>query len=155
MAPGPSSELSRHVVEVFAPRFLRDPAVIFLSESRDKVVERDEALAKKIGLNILASENLPDIILADLGLSQPELVFIEVVASDGPINENRKKALLNLTVAAGFPAKQVRFVTAYFSRSDAPFKKTVDAIAWESFAWFAAEPELLIELSSDRTSLER
>ena len=53
MAPGPSSDLSRNVIEVFAPRFLGTPAVIFLSESRDKVVARDDELAKKIGINIL------------------------------------------------------------------------------------------------------
>lgn len=146
MAPGPSSELSKQVVEIFAPLFLQSPEVIFLSESRDKVVARDEDLAKRIGLNILADKNLPDIILADLGPEDPLLVFIEVVASDGPVSEARKKALLALTEAAGFPASNIRFVTAYFDRSAPQFKKTVDRLAWGSFAWFAAEPDGLIEM---------
>lgn len=153
MAPGPSSELSRYVIEQFATRFLKQPAVIFLSESRDKVVERDEALAKRIGLNILADKNLPDIILADLGPDDPELYFIEVVATDGPVSEARKTALLRLTTAAGFPDKQVRFVTAYMARSAPPFKKTVDALAWGSYVWFAAEPEGLVLLSGNRSEL--
>lgn len=146
MAPGPSSELSRAVVEVFAPRFLQVPAVIFLSESRDKVVSRHDDLAKQIGLNILADKNLPDIILADLGPEHPRLVFVEVVASDGPVSDQRKKALLALTEAAGFPEEHIAFVTAYKDRSRAEFKKTVDVLAWGSYAWFESEPESLLHL---------
>jgi hypothetical protein len=146
MAPGPSSDLSRNVIEIFAPRFLGAPAVIFLSESRDKVVSRDDELAKKIGINILADKNLPDIILADLSPAHPLLVFVEIVASDGPVSEARKAALLALTDAAGFPREHIAFITAYFDRSAAQFKKTVDSLAWGSFAWFAAEPGHLVEL---------
>lgn len=146
MAPGPSSILSRDVIEVFAPTFLGNPAVIFLSESRDKVVARDDDLAKRIGLNILADKNLPDIILADLAPTHPLLVFIEVVASDGPVSEERKAALLALTDAASYPREHIAFVTAYFDRSAAQFKKTVDSLAWGSFAWFASEPAHLVEL---------
>ncbi len=146
MAPGPSSELSKAVVETFAPRFLQEPAVIFLSESRDKVVSRHDDLAKQIGLNILADKNLPDIILADLAPEHPRLVFVEVVASDGPVSEQRKKALLALTEAAGFPEQHIAFVTAYMDRSRAEFKKTVDVLAWGSYAWFASEPEHLLHL---------
>jgi hypothetical protein len=149
MAPGPSSELSKAVIEVFAPNFLGDPAVIFLSESRDKVIARHDDLAKKIGLNILADKNLPDIILADLAPDHPKLVFIEVVASDGPVSEQRKAALLKLTDAAGFPREHISFVTAYFDRSKAQFKKTVDSLAWGSFAWFASEPEHLVHFDAN------
>ncbi len=149
MAPGPSSELSKAVIEVFAPRFLEQPVVIFLSESRDKVVARHDDLARQIGLNILADKNLPDIILADLAPAHPRLVFIEVVASDGPVTEQRKSALLNLAAGGGFPPEHIVFVTAYFDRSRAQFKKTIDALAWDTFAWFASEPEHIIHLKSD------
>lgn len=149
MAPGPSSELSKAVVETFALRFLQEPAVIVLSESRDKVVSRHDDLAKQIGLNILADKNLPDIILADLGPEHPRLVFVEVVASNGPVSEQRKKALLALTEAAGFPEQHIAFVTAYMDRSRAEFKKTVDVLAWGIFAWFASEPNQLLHLDND------
>jgi hypothetical protein len=153
MAPGPSSQLSKAVIEVFAPKFLADPVVIFLSESRDKVVARHDDLAKQIGLNILADKNLPDIILADLGPEHPRLVFVEVVASDGPVSEQRKKALLEMAEKGGFPPEHIAFLTAYFDRSRAQFKKTVDALAWGSFAWFAAEPNNLLILSDGGLTL--
>lgn len=150
IAPGPSSLLSKQVIEVFAPRFLEMPAVIFLSESKDKVVARDDNLARQIGLNISADKHLPDVILADLGARQPLLVFVEVVATDGPVSEARKAALLALTDQGGFLRNRVAFVTAFIDRSSPPFKKTVSVLAWGSFVWCAAEPDCLIELTSGR-----
>ena len=44
-------------------------------------------------------------------------------------------------------------VTAYLDRSGTPFKKTVDALAWGSYAWFASEPDGLVELSVTHKSL--
>lgn len=147
MKPGPSSEITKAVVEVFAPAFLTDPAVVFLSESGNKVVARDDELARSIGLAIQADKNLPDTILVDLGPAHPLLVFVEVVATDGPISQRRKEALEELVAEAGFPAEHVAFVTAYLDRSVGPFKKTVDSLAWGSYAWFAAEPERLVVFS--------
>ena len=57
LKPGPSSEITKGVVEVFAPRFLKKPAVLFLSESGNKVVARDDELAKSIGLAIKADKS--------------------------------------------------------------------------------------------------
>ena len=153
MKPGPSSEITKAVVEVFAPAFLTAPAVVFLSESGNKVVARDDALARSIGLAIQADKNLPDTILVDLGPVHPLLVFVEVVATDGPISQRRKEALEELVAEAGFPAEHVAFVTAYLDRSAGPFKKTVDSLAWGSYAWFAAEPERLMVFSETRENL--
>ena len=153
MKPGTSSEITKAVVEVFAPAFLAEPAVVFLSESGNKVVARDDELARSIGLAIQADKNLPDTILVDLGPAHPLLVFVEVVATDGPISQRRKEALEVLVAEAGFPAEHVAFVTAYLDRSAGPFKKTVDSLAWGSYAWFAAEPERLVVFSEAVTQL--
>ena len=147
MKPGPSSEITKAVVEVFAPAFLTDPAVVFLSESGNKVVARDDELARSIGLAIQADKNLPDTILVDLGPVHPLLVFVEVVATDGPISQRRKEALEELVAETGFPAEHVAIVTAYLDRSAGPFKKTVGSLAWGSYAWFAAEPARLVVFS--------
>ena len=154
MKPGPSSEITKAVVEVFAPTFLADPAVLFLSESGNKVVARDDELARSIGLAIQADRNLPDTILVDLGPTHPLLVFVEVVATDGPISERRKEALEALVAETGFPAEHVAFVTAFLDRSAGPFKKTVDSLAWGSYAWFAAEPERLVVFSQATGTLQ-
>ncbi|MBM6595356.1 BsuBI/PstI family type II restriction endonuclease [Microvirga pudoricolor] len=155
LAPGPSSIITKAVVEDFASRFLESPAVLWLSESGNKVVQRDDKLAATIGLKIEADKNLPDLILVDLGPKDPLLVFVEVVATDGAITDRRRDAIFELTDAAGFPRSHVTFLTAYQDRGSAGFKKTVSALAWGSFAWFASEPENIVHLRDGATSATR
>jgi hypothetical protein len=144
LAAGPSSIITKAVVEEFSRRFLANPGVIFLSESGNKVVERDDRLAQAVGLTIPADRYLPDVLLVDLGPQRPLLVFVEVVATDGPITASRKQAFLEITRAAGFPDSSIAFVTAYLDRSQAAFRKTAPELAWNSFAWFAAEPDHIV-----------
>lgn len=146
LAPGPSSYIAQAVVEVFAGRFLKDPAVLWLSESGNKVVLRDDKIAAAIGLKIEADKNLPDLILADLGPTEPLIVFVEIVATDGAVTSRRQDAIFQLTDAAGFHRRQIAFLTAYQDRESAGFKKTVAQLAWNTFAWFVSEPKHLIAL---------
>ncbi|MHB8910912.1 MAG: BsuBI/PstI family type II restriction endonuclease [Syntrophales bacterium] len=144
MAAGPSSVISKAVIEDFAIRFLKTPGVIFLSESGNKVVARDDKLAHSIGLNIQADRNLPDIIMVDIGPKDPLLVFVEVVATDGAITASRMTALLDIAVQAGFNPKQVAFVTAFSDRRSGAYRKAASELAWGSFAWFVSEPDKII-----------
>ena len=146
MEPGPSSVIAKAVVEEFAPRFLARPAVIWLSESRNHVVAQDDALAKAIGLTISPDRNLPDLILVDLGPAEPLLVFVEVVASAGSVSEARRRALMAVAAEGGFGERDVAFVTAYADRDESAFKRSVSELAWQSFAWFASEPDHVVGL---------
>ncbi|MFJ3055981.1 BsuBI/PstI family type II restriction endonuclease [Herbaspirillum sp. NPDC087042] len=150
LAAGPSSVIAKAVIEQFAPRFLKQPAVLWLSESGNKVVARDERLAAALKLKIDASKALPDIILIDLGVdiggNEMLVVFTEVVASDGPINRERKALLTEVAIDAGFDEKHLAFLTAYLDRAGAPFRKSVSELAWGSYAWFVSEPDNLIGL---------
>ena len=155
MAPGPSSIISKGVLEDFAKRFLTQPAVLWVSESGAKVVARDDELARSLKLHITADRTLPDIILVDLGNGNAGdflLVFIEVVATDGPITPSRQAAMLQIAIEAGFASERVAFVTAYLDRSQSAFKRTVPELAWRSFAWFAGEPEHIIVMHDGASS---
>ncbi|MDE0148829.1 MAG: BsuBI/PstI family type II restriction endonuclease [Rhodospirillaceae bacterium] len=146
MEPGPSSVISKAVVEEFATRFLGQPGVIWLSESRNQVVARDDGLAQDIGLAIEPDRNLPDLILVDLEPVEPLLVFVEVVATAGPVTEGRQAALMAIATEAGFSEGQVAFLTAYADRNEAAFKDSVSELAWRSFAWFMSEPDHILLL---------
>lgn len=150
LSPGVSSKIAKGMVEQFAVLFLENPAVLWLSESGNKVVARDELLARKVGLNIDPSRYLPDIILVDLGAGESSavlVVFVEVVATDGPITEERRAELMKLTDAAGFDPAQVAFVTAFLDRDHAAIRRSLPAVAWNSFVWIASEPDKLIALN--------
>jgi hypothetical protein len=155
LAPGPSSFIAQAVIEVFAKRFFEHPAVLWLSESGNKIVVRDERIAKAIGLQIEADKNLPDLILVDLGPSDPLLVFVEVVATDGAITPRRQEAIYAMTDKAGFDRAHVAFLTAYQDRESSGFKKTVAQLAWDTFAWFVSEPDQIMILRSGGTSPAR
>ncbi|BDB16749.1 restriction endonuclease [Pseudomonas sp. CYM-20-01] len=146
LASGPSSDISKAVVEVFAVKFLEMPGVIWLSESGNKTAHSDIKLASSIGLDIQANKDLPDLILVDVGSSHPLIVFVEVVASDGAITPRRQEALYAITDKGGFDRSQVTFVTAYADRESAGYKKTMPGLAWGSFAWFMSEPDNLVIL---------
>jgi hypothetical protein len=141
------------VIEVFAPKFLSDPGLIWLSSSDDKVVFRDNEYAAAIGLNIEVDKNLPDIILVELAPPGPLLFFIEVVASDGAVTQRRQDAIYRLTDPAGFNRSKIAFVTAYQDRESPAFKKTVSGLAWNSFAWFVSEPDKIIHMRKDANFL--
>lgn len=150
LKPGPSSIIAKAVIEVFAPKFLKQPAVLWISESGNKVVARDDALMKALGLKIDPSKMLPDIILVDMAPSSSDsvdllVVFVEVVATDGPITHERKVALKSLALEAGFSEKGLAFLTAYHDRGTSVFRKGVSQLAWGSYAWCASEPNNLIE----------
>ena len=147
LAPGPSSLISKAVVETFAPTFLHKPAVVLLSESGNRIVAQDEHLSRSIRLQINAAELLPDIVLFDLEPRKELLVFVEVVATAGPISKSRREALLAIAKDANIGPDRIAFVTAYEDRDDAAFKKTFGAVAWNSFVWFLAEPGHIVALS--------
>lgn len=148
LASGPSSEISKAVIEVFATQYLEAPAVLWLSESSKKVAMQDLHMATSIGLNIQANKDLPDIILVDLGSPQPLIVFVEVVATDGAVTQRRQDALFKITDEGGFDRSRVAFVTAYKDRQSAGFKKTIPSLAWGSLAWFLSEPDKIFALGN-------
>lgn len=155
LAPGPSSVIAQAAVETFAVTFLANPAVLWLSESGNKVVARDDKLAAAIGLKIEADKDLPDLILVDLAPAEPLIVFVEIVATDGAVTARRQSALLKLTDAAGFKRDQIAFLTAYQDRESTGFRKTVSGLAWGSFAWFASEPDQIVVLRNNQISPAR
>lgn len=74
------------------------------------------------------------------------VVFIEVVATDSPINRERKTALTSLATEAEFGERHLSFLNAFMDRASAPFKKSIAELAWGSYAWCASEPMHIIDL---------
>lgn len=149
---GPSGIIGKSVIEQFSKKFLKNPAVLWLSQSGEKV---GIDLASNLKIKIDPSKTLPDIILVDLGARADGgdmlFVFIEVVASDGPINAFRKGKLTEIAVEAGFEAEQLVFVTAFQDRSSPAFRKAMSELAWGTYAWFCSEPDNLIDLQDGQS----
>lgn len=148
LAHGESSNITKAVVEQFALNFLAQPAVLWLSESANKVI--DESLVQGLHLHIDQSQSLPDVILVDLSPISGDIlvVFVEVVHTDGPVSQQRKEALEAIALDAGFNADHLAYVTAFADRSASKYRTLVHNLAWDSFVWFASEPDSIILLRS-------
>lgn len=144
LAAGRSSAIAKAVIEVFAVRIMDKPAVIWLSESGNQSPLEDAGLASAIGLDISDSGILPDIIMADLGPPKPILVFVEIVATDGPMTESRRAAIYRLTDHAGYSRSSVALMTAFMDRDTPEYRKASSTTAWGTFVWIASEPDNLV-----------
>lgn len=161
LPPGPSPQIVKAVVEVFAPKFLGDPRVAWVSDSAGKRPFRDAPLERALQITLDAAELLPDVVLVDLAPSGRDgrvlIVFVEAVASDGPVTQQRQRALLDLlaTSPRGYLASDAAFVTAYVDRAADAARRTIPSLAWRSFAWFVSEPDCLLQLHDATTTGSR
>lgn len=146
LKPGDSSQITKAVIEVFAQRFLVHPAVLWISESGNKVVLHDDKLMRDLGLPIDQKRLLPDLVLADLGRDHTIIIFIEIVHTDGPITEARKAEIISLAKKSGYTSRDLAFISAFKERNAAALKKRLSGIATDTLIWCVAEPDVLIWL---------
>lgn len=147
ISAGPSSIIAKDLVESFAQRHLMFPALLWLSASDKKSLPQFVELSASVGLKFDLNAELPDAILADM--KEPiRFLFCEVVATDGPVTEARKQALLAIVRASQIPENAVEFLTAFEDRESGPFRKVFSQIAVNSLVWFRTEPDLLVVLST-------
>lgn len=140
LRPGESSTILRGVIETCAPLLLKQPAVVFISESGEPVSIVDSASLDQLGLSLEQQTLLPDCLLFDLDPERGEVWFVEVVASDGPLTDSRKVDLLAWAESNGLIREKCRFLTAFASRTASTSKRDLPRLASGSFAWFADEP---------------
>lgn len=158
LPPGPSPTITKAVVEQFAPTFLGDPRVLWISDSASKRPFRETSLEDALGVSLNVATLLPDVVLVDLDPpgrpGQVLIVFVEVVASDGPVTDARQKAILALLARSrrAYSPEDTAFITAYLDRAGDPARRTLPSLAWRSFAWFVSEPGNLIQMHDGSTA---
>ncbi len=142
---GPSTPLLKAAVEEFAPRFLAQPVVLLATESRQRLAYQHEQQLRLIGLRPDV-RIMPDLLLADLGCDKLRFVFLECVATDGPMNAGRVDALRSWIVEEGFGDAEAAFGTVFLDRGESVFRRFAGELAWGSLAWFVSEPDHLMAL---------
>lgn len=140
LEPGEASWILKGVVEEWAPVRLGDPVVLTISEPGAKFVVADSSTLNAIGLNINVSTLLPDALLIDLATQPATFWLVEAVASDGPIDEDRKRAFLRWADDQRIPVDSCRFLTAFASRHSASARRRLKDLAVNTYAWYADEP---------------
>lgn len=142
LSPGAHNKLQKAVAEVFKERFARDAVIVYLGDSVDRVLYKNQELLDELGFDITL-DVLPDIVMFDR--QKRWLYFIECVTSVGPINDYRKSIFDEMT--RGVDAGNI-YVTAFPDAKT--FKKFAGDLAWDTEVWIADLPEHMIHLNGDR-----
>lgn len=140
LSAGEHNVLQKHIVEDFLSRFGMGAEVLYIGDTSDKYLYKNEKALSQIGFFTLEHEELPDVVAY---CKEKNLVFlIEAVHSAGPMDEIR---VMRLKKQMGNCTATPVFITTFLNKKE--FKKWVTDIAWESEVWIADNPEHMIHFN--------
>ncbi len=143
LSVGGQSVLIRAVVEEFAPRFVRDPRILFIGDAGNKELLHEKEKLANLGVKLPQRGKAPDVLILD-GI-RDWLIIVEAATSHGPIDQKRKNELAALFSKA---RPGLVFVSAFPDRK--AFSRFHAAIAWETDVWLADTPDHLIHFNGER-----
>lgn len=140
LSAGEHNVLQKHIVEDFLSRFGMGAEVLYIGDTSDKYLYKNEDVLEQIGFFTLEHEELPDVVAYS---REKNLLFlIEAVHSAGPMDEIRiMKLKKQLEKCTATPI----FVTSFLNKKE--FRKWVTDIAWESEVWIADSPEHMVHFN--------
>lgn len=141
--PGKHNALQKSIIEEFIPRFGRGARVLYVGDTADKFLFRDEAQLVNLGFFELSHDKLPDVVA--YSEEKNWLFLIEAVHSANPITPMRRYTLEKLTHEC---LASVVYVTAFPDR--ATFRKFAVEVAWETEVWIADAPDHMIHFNGDK-----
>ena len=98
LSPGKHSELSKAIIEEFAPRFVPGAVLVYAGDTGDKWGYFDKELLAKLGVVVDGHGKMPDVVIF-----YPErewLLLVESVTSHGPVDGKRHAELSALFAAS-------------------------------------------------------
>ncbi|WP_448073740.1 BsuBI/PstI family type II restriction endonuclease [Georgenia yuyongxinii] len=143
LSPGGQNVLLADMVEEFCPRWTPGGRVLYLGDADSKLATFDEAQLSELGVTVDHHGKLPDLVVW-----MPDrnwLVLMEAASSHGPV-DSKRHAELSAMFAEATPG--LVFVSCFPSRAE--MRKYLAALAWETEAWCADNPDHLIHFNGER-----
>ena len=142
-SPGKHNQLQKAIIEDFAPRFAPNAECLYVGDTIQKDLKKEEERLKELGFTITLHDKMPDVVL--YRADKDWIYFIEAVTSVGPMNPKRILEISEMT-------KEVKagkiFVTAFLDFKT--YKSHSQELAWETEVWIAGMPEHMIHLNGDK-----
>lgn len=141
--PGKHNQLQKAIIEEFAPRFAPNSECLYVGDTSDKDLVKNEPKLQELGFEITVHDKMPDVVL--YREDKQWLYFIEAVTSVGPMDGKRLVELKAMTssVSAG-----IIYLTAFLDFKT--FKSFSDKLAWDTEVWIADMPDHMIHLNGDK-----
>ncbi len=140
---GKHNELQKAIIEEFAPRFAPDSIVLYVGDTKNKDLYKDEDLLSKLNIAMGKHEKLPDVILYQK--DKKWVYFVEAVTSVGPISPKRIVEINEMTSECKLGKI---YVTTFIDMKT--FKKFAEDLAWETEVWLSEMPDHMIHLNGDK-----
>lgn len=140
LSAGEHNQLQKDIIEQFLPRFGFGAEVLYIGDTTDKFLVREEDKLAALRFFTLEHEELPDVIA--YSESKNLLFMIEAVHSYGQMSEirvDKLKAKLKDCTA------NLVFISAFENKTI--FRKFSTEIAWESEVWIADAPDHMIHFN--------
>ena len=142
-SPGKHNQLQKLIIEEFAPRFAENSECLYVGDTIQKDLVKNEEKLKELGFEITLHDKMPDVVL--YAEDKNWIYFVESVTSVGAMEPKRIKEIEEMTenVSAG-----KIYVTAFLDFKT--FKRFSDSLAWETEVWIADMPDHMIHLNGDK-----
>ena len=142
-SPDKHNQLQKFIIEEFAPRFAENSECLYVGDTIQKDLVKNEEKLKELGFEITLHDKMPDVVL--YSEDKNWIYFIESVTSVGAMEPKRIKEIEEMTknVSAG-----KIYVTAFLDFKT--FKKFSESLAWETEIWIADKPDHMIHLNGDK-----
>lgn len=140
---GKHNQLQKAIIEEFAPRFAPSTECLYVGDTTEKDLVKNEDKLRDLGFEITLHDKMPDVVL--YSAKKNWLFFIESVTSVGPMEPKRIKEITDMT--KGVTAGKI-FVTAFLDFKT--YKKFSESLAWETEVWIADMPDHMIHLNGDK-----
>lgn len=140
---GKHNELQKCIIEQFAPRFAPNCECLYVGDTIEKDLVKNEERLSELGFAITLHDKMPDVVL--YCEDKDWIYFIESVTSVGPMDPKRIIEIKSMTqkVTSG-----LIFVTAFLDFKT--YKKFSEQLAWETEVWIAEMPDHMIHLNGDK-----
>lgn len=142
-SPGKHNQLQKAIIEEFAPRFAPNAECLYVGDTIQKDLVKNEDRLKELGFTITLHDKMPDVVL--YRADKDWIYFIEAVTSVGPMDPKRIQEITEMT--DGVKAGKI-FVTAFLDFKT--YKKFSEKLAWETEVWLAEMPDHMIHMNGDK-----
>lgn len=142
-SPGKHNQLQKAIIEEFAPRFAPYSECLYVGDTIQKGLVKQEERLKELGFTITLHDKMPDVVL--YRADKDWIYFIEAVTSVGPMDPKRIQEITSMTT--GVKAGMI-YVTAFLDFKT--YKKFSEQLAWETEIWLAEMPDHMIHLNGDK-----
>lgn len=140
---GKHNQLQKAIIEDFAPRFAPNSECLYVGDTTNKDLVKQEEKLTRLGFQISVHDKMPDVVL--YRADKNWIYFIEAVTSVGPMSPKRVNEIKEMT--ANVTAGKV-YVTAFLDLNT--YKKFVTDLAWDTEIWIAENPDHMIHLNGDK-----